>query len=135
MTNSKMTKKDYFKVLKEIVKGNEREVELVAFIDHEIELLVKKSAKSGMTATQKANAEIMEKIVNALAVMDKPVTVTELQKGFAELDALSNQKMSALLKKLVDEGRVVKTIDKKKSLFSLPEIDTDEDTDVEVDEE
>jgi hypothetical protein len=135
MTNSKMTKKDYFKVLKEIVKGNEREVELVAFIDHEIELLAKKSAKSGMTATQKANAEIMEKIVNALAVMDKPVTVTELQKGFAELDALSNQKMSALLKKLVDEGRVVKTIDKKKSLFSLPEIDTDEDTDVETDEE
>lgn len=135
MTNSKMTKKDYFKVLKEIVKGNEREVELVAFIDHEIELLVKKSAKSGMTATQKANAEIMEKIINALAVMDKPVTVTELQKGFAELDALSNQKMSALLKKLVDEGRVVKTIDKKKSLFSLPEIDTDEDTDVKVDEE
>jgi hypothetical protein len=127
MTNSKMTKKDYFKVLKEIVKGNEKEVELVAFIDHEIELLVKKSAKSGMTATQKANAEIMEKIVNALAVMDKPVTVTELQKGFAELDALSNQKMSALLKKLVDEGRVVKTIDKKKSLFSLPEIDTDEE--------
>lgn len=127
MANSKMTKKDYFKVLKEIVKGNEREVELVAFIDHEIELLAKKSAKSGMTATQKANAEIMEKIVNALAVMDKPVTVTELQKGFAELDALSNQKMSALLKKLVDEGRVVKTIDKKKSLFSLPEIDTDEE--------
>lgn len=127
MANSKMTKKDYFKVLKEIVKGNEREVELVAFIDHEIELLVKKSAKSGMTATQKANAEIMEKIVNALAVMDKPVTVTELQKGFAELDALSNQKMSALLKKLVDEGRVVKTIDKKKSLFSLPEVDTDEE--------
>lgn len=127
MTNSKMTKKDYFKVLKEIVKGNEREVELVAFIDHEIELLAKKSAKSGMTATQKANAEIMEKIVNALAVMDKPVTVTELQKGFAELDALSNQKMSALLKKLVDEGRVVKTIDKKKSLFSLPEVDTDEE--------
>lgn len=127
MTNSKMTKKDYFKVLKEIVKGNEREVELVAFIDHEIELLVKKSAKSGMTATQKANAEIMEKIVNALAVMDKPVTVTELQKGFAELDALSNQKMSALLKKLVDEGRVVKTIDKKKSLFSLPKVDIDEE--------
>ena len=127
MTNSKMTKKDYFKVLKEIVKGNEREVELVAFIDHEIELLVKKSAKSGMTATQKANAEIMEKIVNALAVMDKPVTVTELQKGFAELDALSNQKMSALLKKLVVEERVVKTIDKKKSLFSLPEVETDEE--------
>lgn len=127
MANSKMTKKDYFKALKEIVKGNEREVELVAFIDHEIELLVKKSAKSGMTATQKANVEIMEKIVNALAVMDKPVTVTELQKGFAELDALSNQKMSALLKKLVDEGRVVKTIDKKKSLFSLPGNDIDEE--------
>lgn len=127
MANSKMTKKDYFKALKEIVKGNEREVELVAFIDHEIELLVKKSAKSGMTATQKANVEIMEKIVNALAVMDKPVTVTELQRGFAELNALSNQKMSALLKKLVDEGRVVKVIDKKKSLFTLPEIETDEE--------
>ena len=31
----------------------------------------------------------------------------------------SNQKLSALLKQLVKENRVVKTVDKKKSYFSI----------------
>lgn len=135
MANSKMTKKDYFNVLKTVVKGtdfvreNEGE-ELLAFIDHEIELLDKKHSKSGSTKTQKENVEIMDKIINALSIVGKPVTVTDLQKEVSEMAEFSNQKLSALLKKLVDNGTVVKTIEKKKSYFSL-----DTDTDVEEIEE
>lgn len=123
MANSKMTKKDYFNVLKGIVKGNERETELIAFIDHEIELLAKKHSKSGETARQKENVGVKATIINTLAILGKPVTVTELQKECDELDALSNQRVSALLKQLIESGEVVKTIDKKKSLFSLAETD------------
>ena len=123
-----MTKKDYFAILREMVKGSNRETDLIAFIDHEVELLDKKHSKSGSTKTQKENVEIMEKIVNALAVVGKPVTVTDLQKEVSEMAEFSNQKLSALLKKLVDNGEVVKTIEKKKSYFSLP-------LDEEVDEE
>ena len=135
MANSKMTKKDYFNVLKVMVAGSNRETELVAFIDHEIELLDKKHSKSGSTKTQKENVEIMDKIVNALSIVGKPVTVTDLQKEVPEMAEFSNQKLSALLKKLVDNGTVVKTIEKKKSYFSL-DTDTDvEDTEVKEIEE
>ena len=121
MENKKMTKKDYFAVLKEMVIGAENEKELVAFIDHEIELLSRKSSKSGETKTQKENVAIMEKIVNALSIVDSPITITDLQKEVPEMGEYSNQKLSALLKKLVEDGRVVKTVDKKKSYFSLAE--------------
>jgi hypothetical protein len=135
MANSKMTKRDYFGMLKEVVKGNENESELIAFIDHEIELLAKKHSSSKSSKKQVENEGIMLEICNALGMVGKPVTVTELQKAIPEMAELSNQKISALLKKLVDNGEVIKTIDKKKSYFSLADTDTDEDTDVEVEEE
>ena len=48
-------------------------------------------------------------------------TVTDIQNGSEELSALSNQKVSALVRQLVDSKEVVKTTDKKKSIFSLAE--------------
>lgn len=114
----KMTKKDYFNVLGEIVKGAnvENEAEILDFINHQIELLSKKS--SVKTKTQKENEVLVERVYEALVTVGKTVTVSELQnvEGMGEF---SNQKLSALLKKLVDTNRVVKTIDKKKSYFSV----------------
>ena len=118
MENKKMTKKEYFGVLLEMVNGNE---DLTNFINHEIELLDKKASKSGQTKTQKENETIMERIVEVLGEIGKPVTITELQSANAEMGEFSNQKLSALLKKLVDSNQVVKTVDKKKSYFSLGE--------------
>ena len=46
----KLTKRDYFAQLKEIVKDN---AELVAFIDHEVELLTRKNSGNSQTKTQK----------------------------------------------------------------------------------
>lgn len=114
----KMTKRDYFNALAEIVKGAgvENETELVAFLDHQVELLSKKS--NVKTKTQKENEELVERVYETLTGIDHPVTVTELQ-GVEGMEAFSNQKLSALLKKLVDAGRVIKTNDKKKSYFSV----------------
>ena len=124
---NKMTKREMFGMIKEVaeVKAN---AEMVAFIDHEIELLNKKSSKSGQTKTQKENEKIIEQVFDALATVDKAVTITELQSEVVEMAEYSNQKLSAMLKKLVDSGRVLKTIDKKKSYFSVV---SDEDTEVE----
>lgn len=108
----KVTKKEYFEILKGIVADNE---ELVAFIDHEVELLEKR--KGGMTKAQKENEVLVEDIYNALAEIGEAVTVTDfIVKAGLEF---TNQKVSALLKKLVDAGRVVKVTDKKKSYFSI----------------
>lgn len=116
MTNKK-TKKDLFLEVREVVAGNE---ELVAFIDHELELLNKKAS----TKSTKVNDEqvaLMEKIVNALNEIGRSVTISELQKENAEMAEYSNQKLSAMLKKLVDNKQVTKIVDKKKSYFTTAE--------------
>lgn len=115
MTN-KITKREMFTMIKEVaeVKAN---AEMVAFIDHEIELLDKKSSKSGQTKTQKENEVIIEQVFDALALVGRAVTITELQNEVVAMGELSNQKISAMLRKLVLSGRVVKTVDKKKSYF------------------
>ncbi len=112
MENKRVTKKEYFEILRGIVEGND---ELVTFIDHEVELLSKKS--NVRTKAQIENDAIVEDIYNYLAEIGRPVTVTELI-AEAKLE-FTNQKVSALLKKLVDAGRVVKVTDKKKSYFSV----------------
>lgn len=112
----KLTKKDYFKELREMVEEIGR-TDLVDFIDHEIELLTKKGSKSTPTKTQVENEAIKEKIVATLVELGKYATITEIQGANPELADLSNQKISALLKQLVDNGVVNKVIDKKKAYF------------------
>lgn len=116
MTNKK-TKKDLFLEVREVVAGN---AELVAFVDHELELLDKKAS----TKSTKVNDEqvaLMEKVVNALNEIGRSVTISELQKENAEMAEYSNQKLSAMLKKLVDNKQVTKMVDKKKSYFMIAE--------------
>mgnify|MGYP000602261292 CR=1 FL=1 len=115
----KMTKKEYFAVLAEVVANSDMENKegALAFIAHEVELL----EKSGQTKTQKENAEILVKIKAELAEVGKAVTITELQAASAEMAQYSNQKLSALLKKLVESGEIVKTTEKKKSYFAVAE--------------
>lgn len=117
----KMTKKDYFKELATVVEASEVEnqTDLLSFIAHEIELLEKKSSNSKQTKTQKENENIMTEILVALEKIGGKVTVTELMKSNDAMAAYSNQKLSALLKKLVDSGEVIKVVEKKKSYFSL----------------
>lgn len=93
--------------------------DVINFVNHEIELLDRKHSKTSQTKTQKENELIKESIVKALTEIDRPVTITELQNKSAEMEVYSNQKLSALLKQLVQSGIVTKTIDKKKSYFSV----------------
>lgn len=125
MTNTnKMTKKDFFKLLAGIVEKTEdfdKKTEILDFINHEIELLNKKSSAPGKkkTAHIKENEELMELIGIALELFGKPVTVTTMIKENAEMSKLSSQKLSALLKKMIEAGKVVRTVEKRVPYFSL----------------
>jgi hypothetical protein len=125
MTNTtKMTKKDFFKLLVGIVEKTEnfdKKIETLDFINHEIELLNKKSSAPGKkkTAHIKENEELMELIGIALELFGKPVTVTTMIKENAEMSKLSSQKLSALLKKMIEAGKVVRTVEKRVPYFSL----------------
>lgn len=147
MANTKITKKEYFAIVKGIVEksGAENKADIIAFIDHEVELLDKKSGKSKATPTQAANAVTLDVIKEVLGGLDKPVTITELladarlqsytetTKDGDKVIAMTNQKLSSLVKKLVDAKEVVRTEEKKKAYFSLA-VDEGEDTGTTEDE-
>lgn len=116
MAEKKLTKRDYFSRLRGIVANDS---ELVAFIDHELELLDRKNSSKGQTKTQKENELVKEVIVAELSRIGSPVTITDMQTASEKLAEYSNQKLSALLKQLVESKDVVKTTDKKKSYFSV----------------
>lgn len=118
----RMTKKEMFAVIAETINAVEVEnkAEMLNFIDHEIELLEKKSSKSGQTKTQKENELLKAELLTALGEMDKAVTISEFcEKTSHPVGKLSNQKLSALLNQMCKANTVVKTIEKKKSYFAV----------------
>lgn len=120
---NKLTKKENFKRVIEVLE--ERGLtDLVEVIQHEIDLIEKKSANKTATKNQQANEGIKEVILKELARVGKPVTITELINASAEIVELtggSNQKVSALMTQLKNTGAVVRVADGKKALFTIAE--------------
>lgn len=118
MTEKKLTKRD---VLNYMIETYSKDEKVVEYATHEIELLDKKASYKGETKVQKENVAIMETIVETLSELAKPSRIADIQGANETLSTLSNQKMSALLKKLVDNKTIVKTTDKKITYFSIAE--------------
>ena len=122
----RLTKKDYFEMIKEVCADR---TDIVDFCNHEIELLSRKNSKSGATKTQKENEIVANMLVEELAKVGKPITITDLMntseivKGYILENGnnLTNQKISAIFKQLVENNKIVKVTDKKKSYFSIGE--------------
>ena len=90
----------------------------VKFIDHELELLSKKnSAEKKPTAQQTANEGIKQSIVDGME-NGKAYTITDIIKSVHECADLTNQRVSALMRQLVENGAVVRTEDKRKAYFT-----------------
>ena len=117
MANSvKKTQKEMFN---EILNGYGLSAEHKAFLEGRIAQLDKKSsAKSDKpTATQKANAELKDKILVEMEA-DKAYTISDMLKALPSCADLSNQKVSAVMKQMVEAGLVVRSEDKRKAYFS-----------------
>ena len=120
-TEKKMTKAVAWGIVKGIVEtsGHPQAEELVAKIDNELALLAKKnSAEKKPTAQQVQNTGICDAIVAGME-RNRIYTVTEVIKSIPECADLTNQRVSALLRQLVDAGKVKRTEDKRKAYFSL----------------
>lgn len=120
----KLTKKDYFEMIKGVCADR---TDIVDFCNHEIELLSRKNSKSGATKTQKENEIVANMLVEELAKVGKPITITDLMNTSDTIknytlengNNLTNQKISAIFKQLKESNRIVKVTDKKKSYFSI----------------
>ena len=69
------------------------------------------------TKTQVQNAELSEVVAEVLRNAGAPMTITEIMGANETLGALSNQKVSAIVRGMGD--RVVKVTEKRVSKFSL----------------
>lgn len=112
-----MTKREMFAEIRNAVIDN---AEMVAFIDHEIELLNRKSASPKKpTKTQMENDAFKAVIVDYLTNVDAPKTIKELQTEVAELDGLTNQRITHMLTDLVKVGKLTKEYVKKTPYYSI----------------
>ena len=61
--------------------------------------------------------ELMEKVLAVLASQEKPCSIKELREMENGLGEFSSQKLSPVLKRLTEAGRVEKTTEKRVSVF------------------
>ena len=117
MTNKKVTKREKFEMLKTMSEVQANPM-LMEFIDHELELLAKKNASEKKpTAQQMANEGLKQTIMDVLTENGGLMTVTDVQKSCEELAELSNQRISALLRQMRDDGKVERVEEKHKAYF------------------
>jgi hypothetical protein len=101
-----MTKRENYASIREIVEKLGR-TDLVEFVDHEVELLNKKNnAPKNPTAKQLENEKLKDVILAEMG--DKPLTITEMQTKISALSELSNQRVSAIVKQLVEDNKRMK---------------------------
>ena len=112
-----MTKREMFAEIRNIVADNE---EMVAFIDHEIELLERKSNSTKKpTKTQIENDSFKAEIVAYLTEVDTPKTIKELQAEIPSINGLTNQRITHMLTDLVKAETLTKEYVKKTPYYSV----------------
>lgn len=109
-----MTKKEMFTEIATLLAERE---DIVAFCEHEVELLSRKRSTAKPTKTQRENEGIKEQIMSTLS--DEPMTIGELNAAMGT--NYSPQKLSALLRQLVLEGKAIKDTVGKVPYFALSE--------------
>ena len=117
MAVKKITKRENFNAIIEVLKDADR-ADLVAVMEHEIELLNKKhgGVSKANEAKKVANGELQERIVELIST--KAMTASEIAKALSTDEVeYSNQKISAMLRQIGD--KVVKTVEKGKAYFSV----------------
>ena len=118
-TNKKMTKAQMFaQILSHTTDEGEK-----AFLEHEMELLAKKNApKDGvkkLTPAQEANEGIKDAIYEFLKERGESMTISQMIKEVPECNGLTNQKVSALVRQMVDAFTIKRNVEKGVAWFSI----------------
>lgn len=119
---NKITKREVIGMMMNEVSIKKNDV-YMAYLQNELALLDKKAQNKKATKTQAENVGLKAIILDVLQVATEPMTVTDIQNSNADLKALSNQKVSALIKQLVDNNTVTKATVGRKSVFSVADTD------------
>ena len=113
---NKKTKREHYAELRMLATGN---AELIAFIDHEVELLNKKnSAERKPTINQLDNLKIKKLIRGNIGA--NRYTITEMIKTLlkdTEWAEITCSRLTAICTQMVEEGDLVRDVDKRKAYY------------------
>ena len=134
MTNTKMTQVSALELAVEVItnvmNGVDTDIasselsEAITKLSGMAEKLAEKrstpsKADKEKSAEHKAIADEIILVLSTEETVTNGMTVSEMQKASEMLAGYSNQKISAILRKMVESKTIVKTVDKKKSYFSI----------------
>ena len=119
-----MEKMTYVKALEIAIATVENEEVKTKLTALQASIAKKNSAVRKPTATQTANAGFKVAIENGME-LGKKYTITDLIKSISELADLSNQRVSAIVRQMVESGTIVREEIKRKAYCSLVEKSSD----------
>lgn len=114
-----MTKKEMFTAIANVAEVAANQ-EMVDFLNHEIELLNRKSSSSRKpTKVQLENESYKALILEYLSSVDTSKCIKELQAEIAEISDLTNQRVTHMLTDLVKAEKLTKEYVKKTPYYSI----------------
>lgn len=114
-----MTKREMFTAIANVAEVAANQ-EMVDFLNHEIELLNRKSSSSRKpTKNQLENEEFKALILDHLTFVDAPKSIKELQTEIPEISELTNQRVTHMLTDLVKNGKLTKEYVKKVPFYAI----------------
>ena len=121
-TFKKLTKRDHFNTLLQLPEVAANPV-LVDFINNELDLLARKNNSDNKKPSEKdiANQGLKTAILEFATASGEQHTVTDFIKNVPACAGLSQQKISAMVRQMVEDGNLEKVIVKRVSYFRIPE--------------
>ena len=122
MANKKTTKREYYELIKSKLADN---ADIVAFCDHEIELLDnRKKTTDGekkLTPKQKENLALVATILDNMEI-DTIYSISDMQRKIEVCKELTNQKISSLIRQAMSDGTIERVEVKGKAFFKLAKV-------------
>lgn len=122
MANKKTTKREYYEIIKSKLADN---AEIVAFCDHEIELLENRKktvdGEKKLTPKQKENLALVATILDNMEV-DTIYSISDMQRKIEVCKELTNQKISSLIRQAMSDGTIERVEVKGKAFFKLAKV-------------
>ena len=122
MANKKTTKREYYELIKSKLADN---AEIVAFCDHEIELLDNRKktvdGEKKLTPKQKENLALVATILDNME-LDTIYSISDMQRKIEVCKELTNQKISSLIRQAMVDGTIERVEVKGKAFFKLAKV-------------
>ena len=120
MAEKKITKREVLEQMLE-VQAIQENADFVAYIENELQLLAKKSENRKSAKTNEENLKLADVVLDVLKGSEG-MTASEIIRANDQLSGLSTPKMTALLKVLMEQGKVVRIEEKKRVIFKAVEV-------------